>query len=413
MAGQFDFQQSSSPLLTALTEAPERKRQAELQQKQAQQERLNSLLNNMQQFATIGRTIQQGQQAALQQKQAQSQLQGQQNVQGILAEPEQQAPVSSFGFGPSQMPPTFGQTQQGGTQPQRLQSALAQGFPDETGQSLAKQQFPNKDDQYSLQPVQNADGSTTYSYFPKVPGKGSITPTNQNKPQPSQEGLDLKEEAHREKVFAALDKNLNVDVASSRSPIGRERERLGAGKRLFTLATSTGDNPTDIQMKEFAGALQSLIQGGGATGQVSEKLIDQLTPRTVVGDFNKKLQWLSNNPTGSGQQKFVQMFKQTALREAQNAEDNIRSEQVKALRSNRHLKLVDPTRWNEKIAAYGIDPDVNFKNGKFVRTPEIPSLLPDFDPYRAEQIQGQSAGGIPSVGGSFNGEKVISVKRIK
>lgn len=142
MAGQFDFQASTSPLLAALTQVPAQQQEARLREEEARRQRLNDLLSNMSQAGTALRQIKAQQ---LQDQQVQRQMQGQQQLQDIMKEPQQSAPVSSFQFGPQAQQPTFAQTQQGATQPARTNAALLQAFPDQAGAALVKQKFPDEE----------------------------------------------------------------------------------------------------------------------------------------------------------------------------------------------------------------------------------------------------------------------------
>lgn len=415
MAGQFDFQQSSSPLLAALTEAPERKRQAELQQKQSQQDRLNSLLNNMQQFANIGRTIQQGQQAALQQKQAQSQLQGQQNVQGILAEPQQQAPVSSFGFGPSQMPPTFGQTQQGGTQPQRLQSALAQGFPDQAGQLLAKQQFPDEESlalkkmrQQSLgldiqNKQQNLDPNSVSAKALRDQIKGTYgVSLDENIPiaTATKIGTMLANGQRAEAMKTMADARVG-QLELSKQKMLQGSTHVGAAKiedqkvnqalHLRTLINQRYDEATgtyNIPKAFYTEIALGLARLQSPTGQIGVQLEKDIKQATAKEDLATAYTYITGEPVSGPPQDVIKLFVDSIDRQGQTSEDN----------RNTYVQNA------KDLMGDSIDPRlhrINLGNS-------FKSAL-----EKSPDQSKKSSGGVPSVGGSFNGEKVLSVKRIK
>ncbi len=159
----------------------------------------------------------------------------------------------------------------------------------------------------------------------------------------------------------------------------RDYDRLTAGKRLDQFIQSTQGTAIKQQVTEASSLLASMLQGGGRGGVVSEKLIEQLTPSTLKGTAAEKLQWLTNHPESVDQQQFLDLFEKTALREATAGEDNIRQQQVEALKKYEKVKRLDPKRYAEIQQSVGLTDENIDANGRFVRTPNTRSILPNYN----------------------------------
>lgn len=149
--GQFDFQQSSSPLLAAITQAPAQRQELEIKAQQARQQRLNSLLDNMTQFASLARSVQQYKAGQLEQQKAEGQLQAQNQFQGLFANqnlPQRATPLApSLGpdvQGPLPQSETASMDQTLGQNPayqNRMQGTFLRGYP-QAADKIAENLYP-------------------------------------------------------------------------------------------------------------------------------------------------------------------------------------------------------------------------------------------------------------------------------
>ncbi len=173
-------------------------------------------------------------------------------------------------------------------------------------------------------------------------------------------------------------------AAKATDPVNlRDYDRLGAAKRLSAFVESTGGKAIGMQVREASTMLASMLTGGGRGSVVSEKLIEQLTPRTLKGTAMEKVQWLKNHPESVDQGKFIEIMKNTSDREAKVAEDNIRQQQVQEIRKRKgNFKDED---YKRILTSAGLTEDnIDPKTGEFKRTPGMRSILPDFDPYKIQ-----------------------------
>lgn len=150
------------------------------------------------------------------------------------------------------------------------------------------------------------------------------------------------------------------------------------------LVQTTEGNPPRIQMKELGTSILSIVQGGGSTGRVAEKLISDFTPDTFVGTVKQKLSWLTNKALPTDQQSFIEQFNKTIIGESANIERNIRDTQAKQYMSL--SKRYTPEEIEVFALKTGLDPKriKKDKNGQVrydTDTPGYESILPNFNPF--------------------------------
>jgi hypothetical protein len=153
----FKSQFPISEVIAAAQRKPQMEAEMQAQQEQAKQLRLKSLLDALSTGAQFSRAMSQNKTEGLARQQVQSQAQGQQELSGILAEPQPTAPVAApiqqFGRAPVPMQnagdmvptgtvqPTFGDTAQGGSQDARMKAAAVKAFPDAAGKDISASLF--------------------------------------------------------------------------------------------------------------------------------------------------------------------------------------------------------------------------------------------------------------------------------
>lgn len=136
---------------------------------------------------------------------------------------------------------------------------------------------------------------------------------------------------------------------------GKNQARVNAAKRLLTLALDKDGKPVNLttnQMPELSQALAGLIGRGTAGAQAQ---IEHLTPQSLRGDVSKIAQWVTNEPTGAGQQAFVQNMADTAKREAQVAQQGI--DQVRGQLGAKHQRILksNPEAARRVLQGFGWD----------------------------------------------------------
>ena len=434
MALDFGFQTSSSPLLSALVQAPQERQKMELLAQQARQARLDSFLNTISSAATLARTFQQIKQSNIEQQQLQGQIQGQQNLQNILTEPAPTAavarPILQYkpALGPtlpgqsmplvpsSTVQPLFGQTPLGTTQSARLRAATLQAFPSAAGSQLAKQQFGDTEDELmktlrlqmlginineKLKPTfqsrtityngklmqANFDPKTGQSYLPgnKEPLTGEIGPGSFMSP------VAL---VRRQSLINTMNMKLpelvnparfgpNTVAGKAANVVANADSYLGQAENVIS-----GNTIPDREIMTTLGidAARTLTQ----TGVVSEKTINDLIPQSAKAKYRDWQGWLTNEPVGRDQTAFIKNLS-TEVRRQRDIKQAVLDRTLGGnLPSLNELKRLSPQDWEEGLHANGLDVEAA-KKGHFKLRPEILSSF-----YGTTQIPGVTGPSSPN-----------------
>jgi len=412
----FRFQGGTFPIAAVaqiLAQRPQREEELRRSRQQRRTQRLSSFLNILSTGAGVAGAFQQIRTSQLALEVAKTQAEAQKNVSQILAEPKQAAPVLQKPiqqFGPStgavlpstgQVTPTFGQTERGATQPGRLQAAAIQAFPAAAGTALSKQIFDSEGGALEKLNIRKAElavasaerkaattGAEVDSFKKILTDSGITVPEGATAEQLARAAQALnsgKIAQARETMAETGQARVINDVVTRVNPnitqavgMRRDFERTKAAGRLVVLAQSVQGNPINIQMRELSSGLASLVGGGGSSARIAEKLIDELTPKTLRGKINEQIQFITGIPTPLEQQEFVKLFLKTALREAAESEQIIRSTQLQAIRN---LAGVSEKRKFQLGKDLGLSAKM-IQTGKVVIDKDYIPLIPRFNPFK-------------------------------
>ena len=189
-----------------------------------------------------------------------------------------------------------------------------------------------------------------------------------NRGQKEQELGMKREEDLEQKMSLALDPN-----GFRSGQMKQNQVRVDAGQRVMQLLQQTGGNPDPRQMEELAIATQNLL----SNSQGSTTEIQALVPKTIRGNINKQIEWLTGNPQGLEQQLFAKRLGETAQREMNLADEQIKAAQVQRLSGFQEFRKMSPQRYNAVLASYGIDPSMIDEKGRFKRkaTPTVDQIF--------------------------------------
>jgi hypothetical protein len=216
---------------------------------------------------------------------------------------------------------------------------------------LARQQLAQNHFQF-LQPTANSPGwradPRTGAFIPLTQGP----PGGDGKPL-SQKDIDKEFKDLTDAVSTTRGRgNLNVE----------QQKRLNASERIKAIAMNPDGSPRDLSpgmMTELAGASAGLITGGSP----AEHTIAAMTPSSVGSDWAKIQQWLSNEPAGTGQKKFVQALLDQANREEDVIKPQVRHAQLQAVPNYAHLSKANKARYESILRGVGLDPSTIDENG--------------------------------------------------
>lgn len=193
------------------------------------------------------------------------------------------------------------------------------------------------------------------------------------------------------KKDAALDKK-EKEMAEALDPtkakggvLADRQKRKDASDRLEVLLTDPKGaeaNLNSTQMAEAAGSLQSLISPGGHSADE----VKHLTPQSAWGDAKKTIQWLKNEPQGADQQKFVRLMLDTAHRERDIVNEQIKEALIQRVSGFSGFKRDAPERHQKVMDAAGLSQDEIDEKGRYKKTSGHAQAKPDA-PTRAKALK--------------------------
>lgn len=177
----------------------------------------------------------------------------------------------------------------------------------------------------------------------------------QTDPDPlKQYTLGLKEDQWRAKITKDMGDDLDP-AKSVRNALGVGQLGIARAERIEGLVNQYKDlNLDQRELKELAIGMNSLLQGSNISAQQQVKA---LTPRTVWGDANKLAEWLTNDPKGTQQQKFVQRMLNDVRREKQVTQNQVYDYLIKKVSKYNTIREKYPSDWEDIIRSQGINPE--------------------------------------------------------
>lgn len=161
---------------------------------------------------------------------------------------------------------------------------------------------------------------------------------------------DSKRESQINKWTTALKEDLDANKARGGN-LGNNQKRVDNAERVQALLDQVNNNPDPRQMEELAISAQALLSSSGSP---AAEQVKALIPKTAQGDINKFKEWLTNNPTGTGQQEFVKRMAETVSREKDIALAQVQKAQRQRLSAYGKFKEADPDTYNQIIGSYGL-----------------------------------------------------------
>jgi hypothetical protein len=159
----------------------------------------------------------------------------------------------------------------------------------------------------------------------------------------------------QDKMAQAFGKDLDPYRMRS-GEFGKIANRSIQADILTTLLTKPNStelkNLSPIQMEELAIGVARMLSGSGGSSRAQ---VEHLVPGGLASGSAKITEWLTAEPTGTNQRKFVAMFADTINREKETAEkqmDDIRKKII-----NKHAVFVKkyPDAAEAQLRDYGLD----------------------------------------------------------
>jgi hypothetical protein len=176
-----------------------------------------------------------------------------------------------------------------------------------------------------------------------------------------------------DKRLLALKDDLDPDKARGNN-LAANQARVYKAQGLQGLLKQTNGNPDPRQMVELAIGAQNMLSNGNSSVEEVRSLI----PATAWGNRSKLLEWFTNDPHGTNQQKFVERIGDTIQREMDIAQGQVRNTQIARAGAHQLLQKTNPRGYYSVLSDYGIKPE-NIKDGKYVPSQEPQDLASNAD----------------------------------
>lgn len=331
----------------------------------------------------------------------------------------------------SQVPVTYGDTPMGRSQDKRKMAAILAGFPDAAGKDISAETFPKPNaNPYDIKPVQNPDGTLSYTYIPKNPGMsgGAISsgvniPDRPDKAQskyfmydgnPIATDFDpVKRIYYRSGTNEVLDGSKLQPMAAQSSPLAEIRRDALLDKMkkdlpkslqpaLWSPSTVAGRAANIVSNADsYLGQADNVLKGHvipdrqvmttlgidaartlTQAGVVSEKTINDLVAQSAGGKIADWQSWLLDSPQGRPQQDFIKNLSTEVRRQRDQKQAIIDRTMGSNLASHDQLRKMDPDAWKGGLESLGIDVDAA-KKGHLKLLPEVQSMF-----YGSKEIPG-------------------------
>lgn len=186
---------------------------------------------------------------------------------------------------------------------------------------------------------------------------------------------ELSKQSNKEKLADKLSMDFSHEIDPSRArtgEFGKTEARRNSAKRLQALFDRYPDNNIPaIQTRELATGVGNLLSGGSGSA-VSQ--IEELVPHSLLGDANKIASWVTGNPKGLEQQKFIESLHDTTKTEANLANEQIGKYIKQKIAPYDTLKNTDPDRYNKILNAALEDYGYNADSLQNVGKPQAPQM---------------------------------------
>jgi hypothetical protein len=166
----------------------------------------------------------------------------------------------------------------------------------------------------------------------------------------SKDKLDAKQEAQVNKWATQMKDDLDPNKARGGN-LASNQKRVDNAQRIEALLSQVHNNPDPRQMEELAISSQALLSSSGTP---AAEQVKSLIPHTALGNVNAFKEWLTNDPTGTGQQEFVKRMAETVQREKDVANQQVQKAQKARLSVYGKFKQADPETYGSILNAYGL-----------------------------------------------------------
>ena len=164
--------------------------------------------------------------------------------------------------------------------------------------------------------------------------------------------LGLREDQYKNKRITDMGNDLDWNK-NVRSAYGVTAQGFHRAERIEGLVNQYKDLNLDTrEMSELAIGLNAMLQG---SNQSAQKQVAELIPKSAIGNVQKLQEWLTNEPKGLNQQKFVQRMLNDVKREKEVMQKQLLRDARAKLSKYPDVEKNYPQEWGEMLQSWGID----------------------------------------------------------
>ena len=229
---------------------------------------------------------------------------------------------------------------------------------------------------YEKAPYQDENGETRNGVFDPSKGKYITSPDDPKAPKPPIADLA---EVRRQSIIQNAHKEFvdSLNPSQSKNPLYRQAglqiNAANRAKALIDQMRTQVDSGDKRQMLELARSVDRMLAQGGVP---SERITNELVPKTLQGKIHSVEEFFTNNPTGLDQQAFVNRFADTIDRETKVSRDAVKAYQQEGFAKGAKLRMLDPQTWTIDMLNAGLDPTNIDERGVYKWPEEKPSAPP-------------------------------------
>ncbi len=389
---------------TAIAELMQRKQEIENKQNQQALENYNDRSKRLVDAITTGQQVASNMLNLAEKRQLlntqASQAAGQQAVQNIVASPTPQppAPMASSTALPEQgtfgVQPSPEQTQSYADQIDKrkrdLTAALVQSGNGEVQNKLveslfnkpqeaASPTFQSKTVSYNGKPKEVLFNPKTGDFHDPVTKEtltGDIQPYSNVSPT-----AEIRKQTLVDRQTENMGKDLNDLAINSSSPAGISAKRklyASSGLNLIKQAEAQPGGVDKRQMAELQMEVARVLTGQGV---MTNETLNALATNTAKSKVKNWEEWVTNNPTGTDQQAFVDRFKTTLQRQASFHGNELDKYKQKTMAKYTTFEKQAPNEFYASLQQAGYDPQQFKKSRKLV--PSVENNPVEFDTIAA------------------------------
>ncbi len=202
------------------------------------------------------------------------------------------------------------------------------------------------------------------------------------------ETAQIRKQALVDKQTENMGKDLNDLAINSNSPAGISAKRSLYAKSGLNLIKQAESQPGGVDKRQMAELQTEVARVLTGSGVISDEQLNNLATTTAKSKVKNWQEWLTNEPTGIGQQAFVDRFKDTLERQSKFHGGELDKYKQKSMAKYTTFEKQAPAEFYASLEQAGFDPVKYKKTRKLV--PTVDMNPPELDEIGASRGLGNN-----------------------